>query len=180
MLPSQYIIFTFTQHISNVVSSFLCNSLGFILKQLLFDGCWTFLVETLQGKRTCHVLWDSVLMPNSAIQHFCRRSGQRSRVRKLQYIAELERTVDSLQVIMSIFYFILLLWWGFIVLILWEWCHFILSRTLELIWLSECHHFSSFIMLYQWKTSNWGCRFPVFSMQNWLRMVCLRNLVLFF
>ncbi|KAL5665562.1 hypothetical protein ACJX0J_025670, partial [Zea mays] len=25
------------------------------------------------------------------------RSGQRSRVRKLQYIAELERTVDSLQ-----------------------------------------------------------------------------------
>jgi hypothetical protein len=41
----------------------------------------------------------------SAIQHFCRRSGQRSRVRKLQYIAELERTVDSLQVIMLIFYF---------------------------------------------------------------------------
>lgn len=29
--------------------------------------------------------------------HFCRRSGQRSRVRKLQYIADLERTVDSLQ-----------------------------------------------------------------------------------
>jgi len=29
----------------------------------------------------------------------CRHSGQRSRVRKLQYIAELESTVDVLQVI---------------------------------------------------------------------------------
>lgn len=27
-------------------------------------------------------------------------------------------------------------------------------RTLVLIWLSECHHFSSFIMLYLWKTSS--------------------------
>ncbi|KAF8693350.1 hypothetical protein HU200_038739 [Digitaria exilis] len=40
---------------------------------------------------------------------FKRRSGQRSRVRKLQYIAELERTVDSLQVILLIFYFIFIL-----------------------------------------------------------------------
>jgi len=45
-----------TTHISYIVSSFPAqNSLGFILKQFMFDGCWTFLVETLQGKRK-HVM----------------------------------------------------------------------------------------------------------------------------
>ena len=68
---SIYYLYIRTTHISNIVVLFLRNSLGFILKQFMFDGCWTFLVETLQGKRnTCHVLWVSVLMPTQQINTF--------------------------------------------------------------------------------------------------------------
>ena len=74
---------------------------------------------TLQKKISCPLKFN--IDAYSANQHLCRRSGQRSRVRKLQYIAELERTVDSLQVIVLIFYFNLMLR-ASVVLILWQYC----------------------------------------------------------
>lgn len=82
------------------------NSLCFRPNIIFVDGCWAFLLNILQCKRKCNVHWYSI-DAYSENQILCRRSGQRSRVRKLQYIAELERTVDSLQV-MLIFYFILM------------------------------------------------------------------------
>jgi hypothetical protein len=61
-----------------------------LVQKLLFGYlCWNVLFCTLRSKEKAY-----------HNEHFCRRSGQRSRVRKLQYIADLERTVDSLQVIL--------------------------------------------------------------------------------
>lgn len=49
----------------------------------------------------------------------CRQFAQRSRVRKLQYIAELERNVQALQVSFSINYKAILCIWTFF----WEWMY---------------------------------------------------------